>query len=235
MIQGPKKFKIISDHLGSVRMVIDLSSNSVVQEIDYDEYGVVLLDSNPGFQPFGFAGGITDQHTNLVRFGARDYMAEVGRWTAKDPMGFGATSSSSLYEYAGNSPTIYIDRTGLDFELPDSPEGLGPEWELDPTHKDPNGVRYRDPSGRPLDFHGRRPGVDPKKWKGKDHWHDPWNSGREHLPPGSKVPDPAPRPGVPPPGPLRSPFWPGPFPIIINPCLGDPSLPGCSNPCDNAA
>jgi RHS repeat-associated protein len=44
-----------------------------------------LADTNPGFQPFGFAGDLYDQDTKLVRFGARDYNPAVGRWTAKDP------------------------------------------------------------------------------------------------------------------------------------------------------
>jgi RHS repeat-associated protein len=46
------------------------------------------LDSNPGFQPFGFADGLYDRDTDLVRFGARDYDLETSRWTAKDPIGF---------------------------------------------------------------------------------------------------------------------------------------------------
>ncbi|MCB9610787.1 MAG: hypothetical protein H6716_29655, partial [Polyangiaceae bacterium] len=37
------------------------------------------------FVPFGFAGGIHDADTGLVRFGARDYDAVTGRWTSKDP------------------------------------------------------------------------------------------------------------------------------------------------------
>ena len=37
-----------------------------------------LRDTNPGFQPFGFAGGMYDAATGLVRFGARDYDAETG-------------------------------------------------------------------------------------------------------------------------------------------------------------
>ena len=38
--------------------------------------------------PFGFAGGLHDRDTNLVRFGARDYDPSIGRWTAKDPIDF---------------------------------------------------------------------------------------------------------------------------------------------------
>lgn len=47
-----------------------------------------------------------------MRFGARDYDAETGRWTAKDPIGF-AGGSAGLYEYVGNGPTSNIDPTGL--------------------------------------------------------------------------------------------------------------------------
>jgi len=44
-----------------------------VQRLDYDEFGRVLLDTNPGFVPFGYAGGLYDADTGLVRFGSRDY------------------------------------------------------------------------------------------------------------------------------------------------------------------
>jgi hypothetical protein len=63
----------ISDHLGSVRLVVDVSDGTIVQQLNYDINGNVLNDTNPGFQPFGFAGGLYDTDTGLVRFGARDY------------------------------------------------------------------------------------------------------------------------------------------------------------------
>lgn len=31
-------------------------NGEIVQRIDHDEYGGVLADSDPGFQPFGYAG-----------------------------------------------------------------------------------------------------------------------------------------------------------------------------------
>jgi len=41
----------------------------------------VIYNSNPDFQPLGFAGGLYDNQTKLVRFGARDYDSYSGRWT----------------------------------------------------------------------------------------------------------------------------------------------------------
>jgi len=63
----------------------------------------VLSDTNPGFQPFGFAGDLYDRDTELERFGARDYDAGTGRWTAKDPIRFGG-GDTNLYGYVLGDP-----------------------------------------------------------------------------------------------------------------------------------
>lgn len=86
MIGGGQKYQIISDHLGSLRVVVKISDGTIMQKMDHDEYGRVILDTNSGFTPFGFAGGIYDSATGLVRLGARDYDPYVGRWTSKDPV-----------------------------------------------------------------------------------------------------------------------------------------------------
>lgn len=57
--------------------------------------------TNASFQSLGFAGGLTDPATGLVRFGARDYDPDVGRWTAKDPILFEGLQTS-LYSYSLN-------------------------------------------------------------------------------------------------------------------------------------
>jgi RHS repeat-associated protein len=113
MIRGGVTYRLLTDHLGSVRLVVDAETGQIAQRLDYDAFGRVLTDTNPGFQPFGFAGGLYDPLTGLVRFGARDYDAEVGRWTAKDPIGFGG-GYSNLYVYVGNSPVSFADPEGLD-------------------------------------------------------------------------------------------------------------------------
>jgi uncharacterized protein RhaS with RHS repeats len=79
MMKNGATYRILADQVGSVRVVFDVTTGKVAQRIDYDEFGNVVADSNPGFQPFGFAGGLYDRDTNLIRFGARDYDPTVGR------------------------------------------------------------------------------------------------------------------------------------------------------------
>jgi len=117
MIKNGMTYRIIADHLGSPRLVVDSTTGAIVQRMDYDEFGTVILDTNPGFQPFGFAGGIYDRDTGLVRHGARDYDPETGRWTAKDPIRFRGLDTN-LYGYVFNDPINTVDLTGqIDFSL----------------------------------------------------------------------------------------------------------------------
>jgi RHS repeat-associated protein len=112
MTKAGSTYRIVTDQLGSPRLVVNTSTGGVVQQIEYDEFGNVLSDSNPGFQPFGFAGGLYDPDTGLVRFGARDYDPETGRWTAKDPILF-AGGDTNLYGYVVSDPINFSDVTGL--------------------------------------------------------------------------------------------------------------------------
>jgi len=114
MLKNGNTYRILSDHLGSPRRVVDINEGSIVQRMDYDAFGNVVFDSNPGFQPFGFAGGIYDLSTQLTRFGARDYDAQTGRWTAKDPILFDG-KDTNLYGYVLNDPVNFIDPLGLKY------------------------------------------------------------------------------------------------------------------------
>jgi len=111
LVKNGVTYRIITDHLGSPRLVVNTTDGTIAQRLDYDEFGNVLIDTNPGFQPFGFAGGLYDQDTKLVRFGARDYDSNSGRWTAKDPILFGG-GDTNLYGYVLNDPVNLVDPTG---------------------------------------------------------------------------------------------------------------------------
>ena len=118
-------YRLVTDQLGSVRLVVDVDTGAIAQKWDYDAWGVATFDASavtvPGadeyFQPFGFAGGLYDPDTGLVRFGARDYDPESGRWTAKDPILFDG-GDSNLYAYVLNDPINLIDPEGLFVQAP---------------------------------------------------------------------------------------------------------------------
>jgi len=111
MTRGGATYYLTYDQVGSLRVVAD-SAGNVVKRIDYDSFGNIINDSNIAFDmPFGFAGGLQDRDTGLVRFGYRDYDPDIGRWTAKDPIGF-AGGDTDLYGYVLNDPVNFVDPTG---------------------------------------------------------------------------------------------------------------------------
>lgn len=112
VIKGDVIYRVITDHLGSLRLVVDQATGSVAQRMDYDEWGNVLADSNPDFTPFGFVGGVYDQATTLIRLGMRDYDGQKGRWLAKDPICFGG-GDDNLYRYVMADPLNITDPLGL--------------------------------------------------------------------------------------------------------------------------
>ncbi len=111
MVRQGETYRFVQDHLGSVRLVVHAGTGEIVQRLDYDAFGNVLLDTNPAFQPFGFVGGLYDPATRLLRFGVRDYDSETGRWTAKDPIGVTSTEPN-LYRYCYNDPVNRVDHQG---------------------------------------------------------------------------------------------------------------------------
>jgi len=112
MSKGGFAYYLTYDQVGSLRVVADVFG-SVVKGIEYDSFGNIINDTNPSFIiPFGFAGGLHDRDTNLVRFGFRDYDPDVGRWTAKDPIFF-AGGDMDLYGYCLNDPVNWVDPWGL--------------------------------------------------------------------------------------------------------------------------
>ncbi|MBZ5654818.1 MAG: hypothetical protein LAO56_06015 [Acidobacteriia bacterium] len=133
MVTGGVTYRIFPDQLGSPRLVVNSATGQIMERIDYDEFGNVLSDTNPGFQPFGFAGGLYDQDSKLVRFGERDYDASTGRWTAKDPIRF-AGGNPNLYGYVLNDPLNHVDPTGLKEDC-NCPKEATKAWKKDQTDR----------------------------------------------------------------------------------------------------
>jgi RHS repeat-associated protein len=129
--RGTTTYRVISDQLGSPLYVINAASSADVPfRASYSSFGQVT-GTGLDWMPFGFAGGIYDPDTGLVRFGARDYDASVGRWTAKDPVKF--AGGVNFYLYAKGDPVNGSDPTGLRYfdlgmsaGIPDTPfAGVG--------------------------------------------------------------------------------------------------------------
>src|SRR5690606_24385283 len=111
-------YRVVSDHLGSPLYVVNIADAADVWlDASYDEWGNVTSFKLDGVDqgddtsawpiPQGFAGGLFDPDTGLVRFGARDYDPRTGRWTAKDPILFEG-GQGNLYAYVGNDPSDQI-------------------------------------------------------------------------------------------------------------------------------
>jgi len=109
--KNDKTYRLISDHLGSPRLLVDINDGSIVQRMNYDAFGNIIFDSNPGFQPFGFAGGIYDPDTKLIQFGVRDYDPKIGRWMSKDSSRF-RSGDTNFYQYVFNEPINLVDING---------------------------------------------------------------------------------------------------------------------------
>jgi RHS repeat-associated protein len=142
LVKGGQTYRIVIDHLGSPRFVVNTADGTVTQQMEYDEFGNVVADSNPGFQPFGFAGGLYDRDTGLVRFGARDYDAGTGRWLAKDPILFGG-QDANLYGYVGNMPLSFVDIEGLEADFLKKVDKISKA--LQKTYRDVQDIFENDP------------------------------------------------------------------------------------------
>jgi RHS repeat-associated protein len=157
-------YYLTCDQVGSLSSVAD-SSGNVVKKVDYDSFGNIINDSNPAFAiPFGFAGGLFDTNTGLIRFGVRDYDPDIGRWTAKDPIFFNG-GDTDLYGYCLSDPVNGVDTEGLWSLSIEGYYGFGGGFVFG---KNPGGdfflsFRYGYGIGGGLSFNpeGKSPGWDP--------------------------------------------------------------------------
>ena len=113
VVRNNATYRLLTDHVGSVLRAVNVADSSdVAFAAEYTAFGEqTVTTGNADFVPFGFAGGLSDAQTGLVRFGARDYDPSVGRWTSKDPILFDG-GQANLYVYVNNDPVNLTDPEG---------------------------------------------------------------------------------------------------------------------------
>lgn len=101
----------IRDHMGNVRQV--LKEEQVLQQTQYYAFGLpVVKDGNDAANKYLYNGKEKQPETGWLDYGARMYMAEIGRWGAVDPAG-AVNYSQSPFHYVLNNPFGNIDPYGL--------------------------------------------------------------------------------------------------------------------------
>lgn len=111
VVEAERTMLVAVDHVGSVRMVIDIATGEVVERRDYNAWGTLMNAEGSRALPHGFAGGVDDPASGLVVFPARVYSPTLMRWLSRDPELF-LGGSTHLYEYAGSDPVNRVDRSG---------------------------------------------------------------------------------------------------------------------------
>jgi RHS repeat-associated protein len=118
---------------------VTFAKSRVVQMDDYYPFGLTfnhLARENNVSQNYKFNGKEEQKDLDLawLDFGARMYMAEIGRWGAVDPLA-NRFIDMSPYAYCNNNPVRFTDPTGMENE--DSNDGPGKKKQ-DPTSVDPH-------------------------------------------------------------------------------------------------
>ncbi len=102
----------LTDHLGSVRDLVDNAGN-LINTITYDSFGGIVVQTNlAAGDRFTYTGREYDAEIDLYYYRARFYDANLGRFVSQDPIGF-AAGDPNLYRYVGNAPTSLKDPSGL--------------------------------------------------------------------------------------------------------------------------
>jgi RHS repeat-associated protein len=108
-----------TDHQQNVRLVLN-NSGSVIDQIGYSGWGVVISESSPANgDRYAGTGRERDDDTGLRNHRARYYDPVTGRWLSEDPIRFKA-GDWHLYRYVHNQPPNRADPSGLqDIKKPD--------------------------------------------------------------------------------------------------------------------
>jgi RHS repeat-associated protein len=99
-----------ADALGTVTSLGN-GAGSLAQTYTFDSFGKQTASSGSLTNPFRYTGREFDSETGLYFYRARYFDPQAGRFLSEDPSGF--RGGINLYAYTMNSPTGWIDPTGL--------------------------------------------------------------------------------------------------------------------------
>ncbi len=102
----------LTDNVGSVREIANTSGGDI-DDIQYNSYGQILSESQPGNgDRFKFTGREWNAEIGLYYYRERYYDPNSGGFISEDPTGFDS-GEMNLYRYTGNSPIGNNDPLGL--------------------------------------------------------------------------------------------------------------------------
>lgn len=112
-------FLTLPDHLGSTAIVLDRETSELVERGSYTAYGKDESDYRPErWDSFReerrFTGKEEDIEVGLQFFGARYYVAALGRWASPDPLEVHSPgeADANLYAYVGGRAFQAVDPDG---------------------------------------------------------------------------------------------------------------------------
>ncbi len=107
---GLRKEYPITDHLGSIRLVLTPDERqSIVSRSDFEPFGAPLAN---GRERLSFIGKEQDNESSLGDFGVRKYDPTLGRFMSVDALS-DLMPGSSPFHYCFNNPLILRDPSGL--------------------------------------------------------------------------------------------------------------------------
>ncbi len=124
---GTKKYLTLTDHLGSVRDVIDITGTpTLVGSFDYRPYGAVARSWGTVTTGYTYARLFAQPNTGLLISTTRAYNPANGKWLNVDPIR--EEGGINLTGYVGAGPMAAIDPLGLKFRFAD---GIDPGYIAD--------------------------------------------------------------------------------------------------------